>query len=205
MKYIVEHMEDEFSEWVVLEYLNIIKHVSKDNFILTSLPKNITENDIPEELKKKELIFTNEDCIKLDFVKNNFDKVCLLDPDAKKSISPNDSTIFKYFIFGGILGSHPRANRTKILKDKYKFASRNLGSFQLTTDTAVILTKKVIEDKLNLDEIDYFDNPEIRYNKYESIEMPFRYIKNKNNEPIMPDGMVDLIKRSSNAKIDDFI
>ncbi|GAV51670.1 hypothetical protein ZYGR_0AF01410 [Zygosaccharomyces rouxii] len=33
MKYIIEHMEQGFSEWVVLEYAQIIKEVGSENLI----------------------------------------------------------------------------------------------------------------------------------------------------------------------------
>jgi ribosome biogenesis SPOUT family RNA methylase Rps3 len=38
-----------------------------------------------------------------------------------------------------------------------------------------------------LDEIPYVDYPELRINKNESTEMPFRYVKGKDGESIMPD------------------
>jgi len=37
-----------------------------------------------------------------------------------------------------------------------------------------------------LEGISYIDHPEIRVDEHESTEMPFRYIKDKNGEPIMP-------------------
>jgi len=37
-----------------------------------------------------------------------------------------------------------------------------------------------------LDKIQYLDYPELRINKNESTEMPFRYVKDKNGESIMP-------------------
>lgn len=38
-----------------------------------------------------------------------------------------------------------------------------------------------------LDKIDYLDFPELKFNKHESTQMPFRYVKGSNGEPIMPD------------------
>jgi hypothetical protein len=37
-----------------------------------------------------------------------------------------------------------------------------------------------------LDKIDYIDFPELKFNKIESTEMPFRYVKDKDGKPIMP-------------------
>lgn len=38
-----------------------------------------------------------------------------------------------------------------------------------------------------LDKIPYVDYPELRINKNESTEMPFRYVKGSDGECIMPD------------------
>lgn len=67
----------------------------------------------------------------------------------------------------------------------------------MTTDTAVNVTKRVVEDKgkkrsytrvvecldnsccifiVPLDEIPYIDYPEIFFSRHESVTMPFRYI-----------------------------
>lgn len=77
----------------------------------------------------------------------------------------------------------------------------------MTTDTAVRVTRLVVEDKseercaclqeasnhpcaVPLEKIPYVDYPELRINKIESTEMPFRYVKGKDGQPIMPE--VDL-------------
>lgn len=37
-----------------------------------------------------------------------------------------------------------------------------------------------------LEKIEYVDDPEIIVNKHERIEMPFRYVKGDDGQPIMP-------------------
>jgi len=71
-----------------------------------------------------------------------------------------------------------------------------------------------------LEKIPYVDYPELRINKNESTEMPFRYVKGSSGEPIMPEvsqvlvlreyslvnteqGMVDLIKKDSEKGFGD--
>jgi ribosome biogenesis SPOUT family RNA methylase Rps3 len=71
-----------------------------------------------------------------------------------------------------------------------------------------------------LEKISYVDYPELRINKNESTEMPFRYVKGSNGKPIMPEvspalvlqryfqinseqGMVDLIKKDSEKGFGD--
>ena len=38
-----------------------------------------------------------------------------------------------------------------------------------------------------LEAIPYIDHPELKINKHESTEMPFRYVKGKDGQPIMPE------------------
>jgi ribosome biogenesis SPOUT family RNA methylase Rps3 len=54
-----------------------------------------------------------------------------------------------------------------------------------------------------LEKIEYVDYPEIIVNKHERTEMPFRYVKGDDGQPIMPTGMVDLIKKDADKAVDD--
>lgn len=57
----------------------------------------------------------------------------------------------------------------------------------MTTDTAVRVTRLIVKDKIPVEEIPYIDNPELRVDEHESTEMPFRYVKDKEGKPIMPE------------------
>ena len=81
----------------------------------------------------------------------------------------------------------------------------------MTTDTAVRVTRKVIQEQCKssyfipyvvseyekevitgicidtLSMIPYVDHPEIKFNEHESTQMPFRYVKDENDKPIMPE------------------
>jgi ribosome biogenesis SPOUT family RNA methylase Rps3 len=72
-------------------------------------------------------------------------RVCLLDPRATKVLSPEDADLFDVFLYGGILGDDPPRDRTGELR-KLGFEGRHLGEKQMTTDTAVKVTKMVVED-----------------------------------------------------------
>ncbi len=87
----------------------------------------------------------------------------------------------------------------------------------MTTDTAVRVTRLVVQDKsrqrsptlstfdnriVPLDDIPYVDYPELRINKNESTEMPFRYVKGKDGQPIMPEVRQTNAKKSAKAKLD---
>ena len=70
--------------------------------------------------------------------------MCLLDPRATEELSPSDKEEFEAFLFGGILGDDPPRDRTAELRI-LGLPSRHLGSVQMTTDTAVLVTHTVVE------------------------------------------------------------
>lgn len=204
MKYIIEHMEEGFSEWVILEYSQIIRDIGKENLVLTSLPAGTTAKDIPQRLLDLGLQWTTKECVEID---NGIDysRVCLLDPAAEIDLCPEDKSKFDYFVFGGILGSHPRIDRTGVLRKKYGFAGRRLGKLQMTTDTAIRTTRLIVEHQTKFADIKFLDYPEIRFNKYEATEMPFRYITDSEGKPILPEGMLEHIKNDAEQSIDDLL
>lgn len=202
MKYIIEHMEPGFTPWVVLEYSTIIKEVGKENLILTSLPEGTTEADIPQELIDLGIQWTTDECIS---IAESRQSLCLLDPAASQDLTPSDSEKFEYFVFGGILGDHPPRDRTGELRKKYGLEGRRLSELQMTTDTAVRSTQLIIQNQIKFEDITFIDYPEIRFNRYEATEMPFRYVMDKTGKPILPDGMIALIKKDTEQSLDDLL
>ena len=77
-------------------------------------------------------------------------------------------------------------DRTSELRKK-GFPSRRLGPVQMTTDTAVRVARMVVESKIPLDKIPHVDFPELKLNRHETTEMPFRYVTDEKGNPIMPD------------------
>ncbi|KAJ7507083.1 hypothetical protein B0H11DRAFT_2318430 [Mycena galericulata] len=128
-------------------------------------------------------------------------KVCLLDPKAELPLSPEDGDgRFAWFLFGGILGDDPPRDRTSELR-AMGFPTRHLGPVQMTTDTALGVTKLVVDDKIPLDEIPYVNFPTIVFNPKESVEMPFRYIADS-GQPKLPPGMRALLHEDLNKSFD---
>ncbi|KAK9476938.1 SAM-dependent RNA methyltransferase [Lipomyces japonicus] len=206
--YVVEHMEEGIYPWVVLEYLAISNDVGGGNhFHLTSVTPSLLAS-LPKELDDPAVVHaTSQEVISLPTVKEAAaaGRVCLLDPAAPVDLSPEDAQVFDWFVFGGILGDDPPRDRTGELR-KYGFQGRRLGPFQMTTDTAIRVTKIVIEDQVELNDIEYVDNPELKWNKQESTQMPFRYVKDKTTgEPIMPKGMREHIRKDTERAFDDFL
>jgi len=198
--YIVEHLDEELGPWSELEYLTITQESQQAgaNFCLSSVPPAL---ELPSALTDLPGFKAEERSVEVLYADHK-ERVCLLDPSAAKELSPADGKDFDIFLFGGILGDDPPRDRTSELRKK-GYQGRRLGPKQMTTDTAVRVTRLVVQDRIPLDEISYIDYPELRINKNESTEMPFRYVGGKNGEPIMPEGMVDLIKKDSEKGVGD--
>lgn len=117
----------------------------------------------------------------------------------------------------------PAADRTGELR-RLGFPGRHLGPVQMTTDTALAVTKIVVEDKsalvdlrierqladhdkppttVPLSKIPFVDNPTIRFDEVESVEMPFRYVKSPEGEPILPPGMKEHLHNDMDQAFDE--
>lgn len=247
-EYVIEHMEEDdpdapavFPEWALLEYRHMLQLVGAGSTVhFTSLSKASLES-LDESLRscssvehaKFELhtasittLMTSRGMTK--------DKVCLLDPKATYAISITDAGLvqsdakpssaggpFEMFLFGGILGDDPPRDRTSSLR-QLGFPSRHLGSIQMTTDTALGVTKRCVEDLqlLDLDDtrqqelawrdhtqatarLQWLDHPELHFGPHESVQMPFRYMLDDSRSaephaskmPLMPQGMMQLIHK----------
>ncbi|KAH3666425.1 hypothetical protein WICMUC_005693 [Wickerhamomyces mucosus] len=207
MKYVIEHMEQGFSEWVILEYSQIIREIGKENLFLTSLPEGTTEKDIPQALKDLGLQWTTKGVNEIGTAETplNSNRVCILDPKAETDLIPEDANGYDWLVFGGILGSHPPRDLTQELIRKYGYTGKRLGDKQMTTDTAVRTTNLILEKQTKFEDIKFIDYPEFRFNKSEAVEMPFRYILNEQGRPILPEGMFALIKKDSEQSLDDLL
>ncbi|KAF2086088.1 DUF431 domain protein [Saccharata proteae CBS 121410] len=200
--FVVEHLDPELEQWSSLEYAAIAResHASGCGFLLSSVPESLT---LPEKLVGVDGLKVEHDSIE-NIYADRKSAVCLLDPAAKQELSPADGDNFDVFLFGGILGDDPPRDRTSELRKK-GYEGRRLGPVQMTTDTAVRVTRMVVRDGIPLEKIVYVDHPEIYINKHESTQMPFRYVADKDGNPIMPAGMLDLIKKDSEKDLGDLL
>lgn len=128
-------------------------------------------------------------------------RVCLLDPRAEAEISPSDAGKFDWFLFGGILGDDPPRDRTGELR-RLGFPGRRLGPVQLTTDTALAVTKICVEDRVEFDQIPFVDHPTFVFSEHESVEMPFRYVTDEKGEAILPPGMLEHLRQDMDQGFD---
>ncbi|KAI2623756.1 DUF431-domain-containing protein [Xylaria nigripes] len=202
--YVVEHLDPELGPWSELEYVAIARETARvgGRFVLSSVPPELAAN-LPAALAAEPAFCAEKRGVEEIYAgARERGRVCLLDPRAGKDISPEDREVFDVFLFGGILGDDPPRDRTGELRQK-GFEGRRLGPVQMTTDTAVRVTRMVIDEQFTLNTIPYVDYPDLKIDEHESTEMPFRYVKGDDGKPVMPEGMVELIKKDADKSIDD--
>ena len=120
-------------------------------------------------------------------------KACVLDPEADETLTPEEAKNFDHFIFGGILGDHPPKERTRDeLTAKLPYPAFNLGKLQMSTDTAVIVTK-MIKDGKRLEDLQFQESVEIQISDFESCVLPYKYLVIDGKVLIAP-GVVEMLK-----------
>eukprot|EP00921_Rhytidocystis_pertsovi_P024251 GHVQ01038981.1.p1 GENE.GHVQ01038981.1~~GHVQ01038981.1.p1 ORF type:complete len:216 (-),score=41.34 GHVQ01038981.1:984-1631(-) len=162
-KYVIEHLEgDDLGVWCRMEYthmceiLGLAPGVCNSRLTFTNF---IDENFNAVSDKYKPA------CFKENFgqCRETFewDRVCLIDMDAPQQLSTGDTNKFDVFVFGGILGNVPSDDRTSEVRIHKFIHRRHLDALQMTTNTAVLVTKLIMEDGLDLSDIPFLDEPEI--------------------------------------------
>lgn len=184
--FIIEHLEPKLWPWCIIEYESISKIIGPSCVWFT----NIKKKDI-NKLNKLGKVFTDS-ITKLSI---DMSQTCVLDPLARRTLSPEETSNFKYYIFGGILGEEKLNGRTK--KELTRFLSkaheRNIGKEQVSTDNAVFVTKKII-DQVSLQKIPRTTSLELKINKIESIILPYSYPL-VNNKPRISKKLLNYLKK----------
>jgi len=176
--FVIEHLEPKVYPWCILEYKHISSVVRKNNLLITK-----TANKKLATFAKTSKKSINE---------LTFDTPCILDPEAKETLTPKIAATYHSFIFGGILGDYPPRKRTQE-EVKLPYPRYNLGKEQMSTDTAVIVTHNIVNGT-PLEKMHFQDGIEIDIKKGESIQLPYRYLL-VNGKPMLPPGLVQLLKK----------
>ena len=177
--FIIEHLDSKVFQWSFLEYRHVSQIVGKENIWFTNTNSRRLARFgrvIPESVTTMQL-------------KN----VCLLDLAASQTLESKEAKVFEYYIFGGILGDHPAAGRTKkLLADRVSCAvQRNLGLDQFSTDTAVLVVKKIIEGN-SLSQIQFIPLIEVHTKFGESVILPYHYVL-ENGKPVVAPGLIEML------------
>jgi len=179
---IIEHLEPKLWPWCTIEYESISKLIPKDNLWFTNIKENGSKLGKLGKVTKESVIDMN------------LEDVCILDPDAKLTLNPEESRKFKYFVIGGILGDYPPKKRTKVeLTNKMKGVARNMGKKQFSTDNAVYVLKQIINGT-PLSKMKFQNKLNIKINKIESIDLPY-YYPLINGKPRISSKLISYIKK----------
>ncbi len=121
--FIIEHLDPELGDWSALEYRTIARECreTKNRFTLCSVLKEFVVR--AEGMGMGDVVATREERdrveVEVDVVNKGVEelfppegreggrrgRVCLLDPQAERELSPEDGDVFEGFLFGGILGT----------------------------------------------------------------------------------------------------
>jgi ribosome biogenesis SPOUT family RNA methylase Rps3 len=180
-KFVIEHLEPKLYRWCFLEYRHISKLVGRKNLIFTNIKSQSARSKL-QPLGKISPV---------SIARLGLEKICILDPEAKNTLTPQEAKKFSYFVFGGILGDYPPKQRTKT-ELKLKGERRNIGKEQFPTDNAIYVVKKIASGT-PLNRLKFQDCLAIPIKNGEEVELPFRYIL-VNNKPLISRDIVAMLK-----------
>ena len=168
MRYVIEHRESRLYPWCRLEYQHISRQVGKKNLLFTHLKTAYQRNTLAPWGAGERKSVTELD----------LSRACILDPLAKKVLTPEDALSFDTFIFGGILGDHPPQARTRneLSIRMPSLPTRHIGKHQMPTDSAVYVVQQIVEKHRRLQDLKFQDGVEFKIGKGESMYFPFRYV-----------------------------
>lgn len=165
-----------FPEWALLEYRHMLTLVGPGGLVHFTSLSSASLNSLQQALESSSSVqhradFELHTASITTLAKQRgieLHSICLLDPKAPLCLHASDSGKyppapetesmessaaassqpdgpFSHFLFGGILGDDPPRDRTGSLR-ALGFPGRHLGKIQMTTDTALGVTKRVVED-----------------------------------------------------------
>ncbi|MBS3147941.1 hypothetical protein J4219_03595 [Candidatus Woesearchaeota archaeon] len=178
--YLIEHLEPRIYNWCKLEYAHISSVVGADNLVIFN-----TRN---KELAK----FAHVEPNSIHKIHIMYNSPCVLDPEAPETLTPEIALEHQNFIFGGILGDYPPRKRTQE-EVKLPYPRYNLGKDQMSTDTAVIVTHKIVNGT-PLSEMKFKDGIDVDISKGESIHLPYKYLL-VDGKPLLPKGLIEMLKK----------
>jgi ribosome biogenesis SPOUT family RNA methylase Rps3 len=181
---IIEHCEPALSEWLLLEYRHSVK-IWDGKVVFTRVTDKKTAQVLQKlgsvEEKKAKEVFRTKKCI-------------VLDPQAKKPLTPSDCATFDAIIIGGLLGyEKPQGRTKKMISNTSGFETRHLGKLQLSIDGAVFVTK-AISLGIQLKDIEIAKEIEIIHDSVHSTILPFGY-PIIDNVPMVTPGLVKLLSK----------
>lgn len=213
-----------FPEWALLEYRHMLTLVGPGSTVhftsLSSASLQSLQSALQQSShKEQQATFELHTASITTLAKQRgipLESICLLDPKAPLCLHGSDAAKFPqpasdassqqqqqkvdgpftFFLFGGILGDDPPRDRTGSLR-ALGFPHRHLGKIQMTTDTALGVTKRVVEDGKGMGEqsegtrgagangeLEWVEYPELHFGKGESVSCIASHQKNQSGSSL---------------------
>ncbi len=186
-KIIIEHLEEEFAPWILLEYRHCSLIAGKDMVLFTNVPKRYHRVLERYGRVKSESII---DLVSSGIIKGR--DLIVLDPKASRRLERRD-LLGRYVVIGGILGDHPPRGRTwRLLTRKlldYGVITKNIGDGQYSIDGAVYYVVELWKN--NLEGYKFIDGVDIE-TPNGIIHLPFRYPV-VDNKPLLAPGLIEYL------------
>jgi len=186
MLFVIEHLEPKLSEWIHIEYSHAAQIVGRKRLLITNVKKK-------GEFRKLVKIAGVERKRACELFKQR--ELIVLDPRARKKLSPTEMPGRRVIVIGGILGEEPPLGRTKELLTRtlHRASARNIGKGQFAIDGATYVAKQVSEGK-SLEEIPVQHGLEIQISEVHSTFLPytFPFVRGK---PLISRELIAYLKR----------
>lgn len=185
MLFVIENLEPRLSDWLRIEYSHAAKIAGK-SLLITNVKKRSEFREFSKvarvERRRARELFEQRELI-------------VLDPRARKTLSPDDFRGKKAAVIGGILGEEPPLGRTKKLLTRSLPGAivRNLGKHQFPIDAAVHVVKRVSEGT-PFGKVPVQHGVEIQISKGHSVILPYAYPL-VDGKPLVSDKIIAHVKR----------
>ena len=186
MLFAIEHLEPKLSEWLFMEYSHAAQIVGREKLLITNVKRKSEFQKLAKitnvERKRACELFEQRELI-------------VLDPRARKKLSPADMKNKRAIVIGGILGEETPMGRTEeLLTKSLPWASaRNIGRHQFPIDGATYVAKQVSDGK-SLEEIPVKLGLEVAIDSGHSVLLPYAYPL-VDGKPLISQKLVAYLKR----------
>ncbi|MGH7341298.1 MAG: hypothetical protein ACREKH_12485, partial [Candidatus Rokuibacteriota bacterium] len=171
---IIENLEPRPSKWLMLEYAHAVE-VWGEGVTFTNVRSKV--------MQRKLQALPGTHVSKRSIRELDLGRALVLDPVAKRPLTPADCRASDALVVGGILGGEVMRGRThQLITKRAKIPGRNLGPTQLPIDVAVFACRAVALGSA-LDDLEFTKGLAVRYADGMEVELPYGY-------PVVDDSVV---------------
>jgi len=185
MQFVIEHLEPRLSDWLFMEYSSAAEIAGKD-LLITNVQRasdyrRLSRITRVEKRSARELFRPEE--------------IVVLDPRARRALSPEDLREKAAILIGGILGNDPPLGRTRelLVKKLPRAMVRHIGRHQFAIDGSVYVARQVSQGR-RLEEIPVLVELEIPLAQGCSVILPYAFPLVK-GRPLISRDLIEYLKR----------